>query len=280
MPDTLGTMRINRRKVTSFNRTLYAFFRRGRRDLPWRRTANPYCILVSEVMLQQTQVPRVVGKYREFLRTFPTIRSLAAAPLPRLIRVWQGMGYNRRALYLRRASQDILKRHRGRVPHTVESLSQLPGIGVPSASAIAVYAYNQPVAFIETNVRAVFIHHFFPRRRRVHDREILPLVAAALDRRNPRRWYQALMDYGTWLKRTAGNASRRSAHYVRQSRFEGSRRQIRGRILRSLVTGPMTRRELIAHVGSPWRVLQSIFGDLAAEGFVLRHGLRYALSSQ
>ena len=219
---------------TAFRNIVLKHYRRNRRYFPWRKTANPYRILVSEVMLQQTQASRVVPKYNEFLKKFPTFKTLAEAPLRKVLRAWQGLGYNRRALSLQRTAREVMLRHKGKLPRDEHKLERLPGIGPYAARAVLAFAFNRPTVFLETNIRTVFIHHFFKTKRRVSDKEILPLATAALDRRNPRQWYAALMDYGAFLKKTEGNASRKSAHYKPQPPFRGSSRELRGQIIRAL----------------------------------------------
>ena len=234
--------------VASFRRTVYAHYEANGRDFPWRHTSEPYHILVSEVMLQQTQTARVAPKYTEFITRFPDFVALANAPVADILRAWQGLGYNRRALALQMAAQQVVHLHDGRLPENKNDLLALPGIGQYSASAIRAFAFNQPDSFLETNIRAVFIHHFFPGKSKVTDKELMPLVEAALDKDNPRLWYQALMDYGAALKES-DNASRRSAHHRPQSRFSGSRREARGIILRLLLThGHMSLTELRTHI--------------------------------
>ncbi|MEN9921955.1 MAG: hypothetical protein RL097_231 [Candidatus Parcubacteria bacterium] len=203
----------------------------GRHDLPWRKTNNPYHILVSEMMLQQTQVARVVPKYRAFLKQFPTARRLAAAPLGDVLRAWQGLGYNRRAKFLWQAAQQIMALHKGVFPKHEPALRSLSGVGTYTAAAIMTFAYNQPVVVIETNIRQVFLHHFFQDNTKVHDNEIALLIQKTLPAENAREWYSALMDYGSHLKQVHGNLTARSTHYKKQSIFKGSDRQIRGMIL-------------------------------------------------
>ncbi|MFZ6035745.1 MAG: A/G-specific adenine glycosylase [Patescibacteria group bacterium] len=254
-----------------FRKTVYAHYRRHRRDLPWRHTTNPYHIMVSEIMLQQTQVDRVIKKYKSFIKKFPTIRSLSRAPLSSVLKEWQGLGYNRRAKYVHMAARHISTQGTGRFPHTTDGLVSLPGIGVHTAGAICAYAFNQPVTYIETNIRTVFIHHFFPRRTQVSDAELLPVVLRTLDHRNPRRWYSALMDYGTWLKKEHGNAARRSRHYTRHSPFQGSHRQVRGGIIRQLTTGrAMTAAQLRRTLGVPLSRISRALEELQAEGLVTK----------
>jgi A/G-specific adenine glycosylase len=185
-------------------------------------------------MLQQTQVGRVVEKYIQFIKTFPTIQVLATAPLSSVIVAWQGLGYNRRAKTLHQAVKIILEKHEGIFPRTITELDALPGIGHATASAILAYAFNEPTVYIETNIRSVFIHHFFPKKKTVHDNELLPYIEIALDKKQPRTWYSALMDYGAMLKLKKGNASRNSAHYTKQKTFKGSARHARGALLREL----------------------------------------------
>jgi A/G-specific adenine glycosylase len=224
--------------IEAFKRDVWRHYEAHRRNLPWRHTHDVYRIVVSEVMLQQTQVPRVVPKYEEFLRAFPTVHSLAAADAASVLAAWQGLGYNRRALALHRLAGVVVAEHAGVIPRSVEQLQRLPGIGYATAAAVCVYAYEQPLAFIETNVRAAFIHFFFQECSRVTDADLLPLVELTLDRDRPRDWYYALMDYGAWLKKTETNPGRRSAHHTAQSPFAGSRRQARALVLRLLLQAP------------------------------------------
>ena len=199
--------------------------------MPWRRTRVPYRILVSEVMLQQTSVERVIPKYGPFLKAFPGMRALAESTVEEVLGAWKGLGYNRRALALRNAARTLAEEHGGRLPKAVDELCSLPGIGRATASSVLVFSFNLPLVFIETNIRRVFIHFFFPRSRSVGDSAILPLVEKTLDRKNPREWYYALMDYGAYLRRSVSNPNLRSSSYARQAPFEGSLRQLRGRVL-------------------------------------------------
>lgn len=261
--------------IKKFRRAVMEYYAKNGRDLPWRRTRDPYRILVSEIMLQQTQVDRVIDKYHSFLGAFPTVASLAAAPPRDVLAAWQGLGYNRRAVMLRRAAEAIVASHGGKVPRSVEALDALPGIGHATACAICAYAFNAPVVYIETNIRSVFLHEFFGDKKGVRDDEILPLVEAALDGRNPRDWYNALMDYGVRLKAEHGNPSRRSASHSRQSRFEGSDRQIRGAIVRELVragrlTGPSLADKIA--MGGDKKRIERIAGDLVKEGLIRKRG--------
>jgi len=237
--------------------------------MPWRRTKNSYHILLSEVMLQQTQVERVLVKYPEFLKSFPDLPALAKAPLAEVLRLWQGMGYNRRAISLKKLSELILHEYQGKLPMDPEELVKLPGIGRYSASAIYTFATNKPTCFIETNIRRVYIHFFFDDREGIGDDEIMPLVEKTMDSKNPREWYYALMDYGVKLKKEVTNPNRRSAHYTKQSKFEGSDRQLRGMILKALLNSPgMTKTSLKKRMATVPDNFDQILDGLLAEGFL------------
>lgn len=210
------------------------------RDLPWRRTRDPYEVWISEVMLQQTQTARVDGRWQRWLGRFPTPRALAAADPADVLEEWQGMGYNRRALALHRAAR-LIAEGGGELPSDERELEALPGIGPATAAGIRAFAFDLPGVYLETNVRAVFLHELFPQREGVPDRELVPLVRATCPadasdpRDDPRTWYFALLDYGAYLKRTIPNPSRRSSSHARQSRFEGSHRQKRAELVRVLL---------------------------------------------
>lgn len=207
------------------------------RDMPWRTDTRPYYVLVSELMLQQTQVQRVLPKFAAFIAKFPDEMSLSHAPLAEVLHAWQGLGYNRRAKYLHDAARQIVHEHDGQFPRQEADLLRLPGVGKNTAGAILAYAYNQPVLFIETNVRTVYIHHFFADTFQVSDAQIRDKLAATLDHNNPRRFYQALMDYGTWLKQNGVKNNARSKHYKKQAPLRGSVREMRGEIIRRQSAG-------------------------------------------
>lgn len=266
-------------EIKTFRDHVYRYYGLHGRDLPWRRTTNPYHILVSEIMLQQTQVERVFEKYGAFIDRFPDFPFLAAAGLKDVLSAWQGMGYNRRALALKRLAEIVTARHNGDLPRTVEALSELPGIGKTTAGEILAFAFDLPTAFIETNIRRVFIHHFFPNETTVKDQEIMPLVEATLDRDNPRTWYYALMDYGSMLKKVVGNPNQRSAHYKKQAPFENSDREIRGLILRILLKeSVLTTDQLLERTGvDPDRIKRILIG-MTREGLVREDQEAYTIS--
>lgn len=261
---------LNQDQICVFREMIYARHRANPRSFPWRETNDPYRILVSEMMLQQTQVERVRVKYDEFLGAFPDFRSLAEATLRDVLSVWQGLGYNRRALYLHRIARIVVESFGSALPTDPKVLESLPGIGHTTAREIAAFTFRIPVAFIETNIRRVFIHLFFRGRERVSDRDILPLVEATLDAENPREWFYALMDYGVMLKKTSPNPNVRSAHYYRQSPFHGSTRQVRGMILRLLTSEPgLAAQEIAKRIGKDEESTAKTLRELANEGFLM-----------
>lgn len=271
--------RTRSQKIEEFKKLVLNFYiKEGRHDLPWRKNKTAYKILVSEVMLQQTQVSRVREKYPLFLKTFPTTSALANAPLAHVLAIWQGMGYNRRALALHRLAKEIMVKHHGKIPRARADLELLPGIGPYTAGAIRAFAFNESEVFIETNIRRVFIHHFFSRALSVSDKEILPLVEMTLDTKNPREWYFALMDYGAHLPKIAKNPNKKSKHYVIQKKFEGSHRQLRGRVLKYLHTAGKCTLALCARTLeiTPEKA-QKILDEFVREGFIQKHGKKYII---
>lgn len=218
-----------------FRSIIFYYYFGHRREFSWREQTSPYRVFISEVMLQQTQTSRVVPKFDEFILKFPDFDSLAHADFSEILRSWKGLGYNRRARYLQEAAWIVADRFDGNLPDDPALLVTLPGIGPATAASICTFAFNIPLAFIETNIRTVYIHFFFQGARGVDDRQIMELVEKTVDKGRPRDWYYALMDYGVMLKKTIGNLNTRSRHYSKQSRFEGSDRQIRGKILQLLL---------------------------------------------
>jgi A/G-specific adenine glycosylase len=259
--------------IAKFRATVRGFYRANPRPLPWRETNEPYAILVSEIMLQQTQVERVRTKYVEFLAAFPDLAALACAPFQEVLAAWQGLGYNRRAVSLHRCAQAVMEGHGGLLPDDVTALETLPGIGPYTARAIAAFAFGRPTVFIETNIRTVFIHHFFHDRQGVRDGEILPLVAATCDDAAPRDWYYALMDYGVMLKKEHSNPGRKSAHHVRQSPFKGSNRELRSRILKEILANPgITEAKVAGALGADGDAVRNNLAQMEREGFIYRAG--------
>lgn len=275
-------------QIKKFHTLIWNYYKLHGRSMPWRGEKNPYRVLVSEIMLQQTQVSRVTKKYKEFLQTFPTLESLAKAPLGKVLTVWQGLGYNRRAKYLHNFAKEVVKNYRGKIPSDYEALLSLPGIGKGTAGSLSAFAFNLPVAFIETNIRRVYIHHFFPSQTNVSDTEILEIVQATLPKnlypvgnRSPeatassygaREWYYALMDYGAYLKTQIPNPNVKSKHYTKRSKFEGSNREVRGAIIKFLSNNTKgNRKKIMRELGFERERFETALRGLIQEGLVIQN---------
>ncbi len=264
-------------RARRFRSMVLKFYAEHGRSFPWRETRDPWAVLVSEIMLQQTQTERVVPKYLAWMEAFPEPRALAEAKLPFVMELWSGLGYNRRALALRAAAAKIVEW--GAVPDDEKSLTALPGVGPYTAGAVCAFAFNRPTLFIETNIRSVYLHYFFPDEERVPDSRILPLLEATMDKNDPRTWYYALMDLGVELKKTLGNPNIRSAHYAKQSPFVDSNRRIRGALLRELGGGRVAAAEdLAAALPFSRERVDAALAQLVAEGFVAERGGVYRLA--
>lgn len=250
----------------------------GRHDLPWRKTRDPYRILVSEVMLQQTQVERVVPFYRAFLKEFPTVKALASAPLGRVLTVWQGLGYNRRAKMLHDAAKKVVRDYGAKMPKDGETLMSLPGVGPYTARAVAAFSNNEDSIFIETNIRTAVVHHFFATKKTVADSDVYKILESAHSKGRAREWYSALMDYGASLKKKGVRVNAKSAGYVRQSAFAGSSREARGAILRALAERERTEAALLALLpAARQEQLAASLRKLVAEGLVEKRKAAYRL---
>lgn len=271
-------MNLSERQIAGFQNFVLSYFTSYGRNFPWRETYDPYSILVSELMLQQTQTDRVIPKYLAFLRVFPNVEALANSTLPEVLSLWQGLGYNRRAKYLLRLAQEVTSKYHGIFPSIENELQALPGIGSYTASAIMAFAFNKPTMVIETNIRTVFIYHFFPESVDISDKQIIPIIEMTQDKNNPRIWYWALMDYGARLKKLFPNPNRKSKHYTKQSKFEGSNRQVRGLILKMLLSAPLSKSALIAQIPREVEISEHIIAGLLAEGFIIERNNKLVLA--
>jgi A/G-specific adenine glycosylase len=265
--------------IVTFRRRVWAYYKKhGRHDLPWRQTRDPYEILVSEVMLQQTQVKRALSFYTEFTKRFPTATHLAKAPLSAVLKVWQGLGYNRRAKLLHEATRVVVEKYGGTFPKIAKELELLPGIGSYSARAVAAFAFNTPDVIVETNIRTAVTHHFFKHKKKISDGEIEKVLARALPKGRAREWYWALMDYGAHLKQSGVRLNSKSKHYTTQPQFRGSLREARGAILKELAKGAQKEPRLLGLLGDD-RIPQSkvALAALQKEGFIQKRGRVYTL---
>ncbi|MCL5875314.1 MAG: A/G-specific adenine glycosylase [Candidatus Dependentiae bacterium] len=259
--------------LPSFVKTIWQFYQENGRSFSWRHVDDPYKVVVSEIMLQQTQTQRVAQKYPEFVARFSSFKDLGQASLRDVLTYWQGLGYNRRGKYLHEIAQKVMSEYDGKLPQSPELLATFPGIGQATASSICAFAFNMPTVFIETNIRTVFIHHFFKGKTNIKDADIMPLVRATVDEEKARDWYYALMDYGVMLKKSTPNPSRRSAHHTQQSKFEGSDRQIRGIVLRLLTEfSSLSLSNFLTLIDKDAQRIEKILFDLCSEKLILRSG--------
>jgi A/G-specific adenine glycosylase len=272
--------------IPAFIKQVTDYYREHGRSMPWRSDTRPYYIVVSEIMLQQTQVSRVIGKFDPWIKRFPDWQSLASASTRDVISEWSGLGYNRRALNLHKLAQTVVETHKEKLPQTYDELVELPGIGPNTAGSILAFAFNIPRPFIETNIRSVFIHHFFAdiekaegkkACKKIDDDEIFPFIDKALTqalksgyfKNNAREWYWALMDYGSFLKKQLPNPSRNSAHHVKQSKFEGSNRELRSLILKQIMKRACTSETLVKQFKEwPREQVERNIKALEKEGFI------------
>ncbi len=271
---------LSEQTITNFQAIIYDYYALNERSFSWRSVITPYRVLVSEVMLQQTQTYRVAEKFDFFIEQFPDFQSLTTAPFEQVLRAWKGLGYNRRAMNLQKIATMVMKNFNGILPNSPEELVTFPGIGPATASSICAFAYNQPTIFIETNIRTVFIYFFYQAlvNKPIDDKDLTILVKASIDQHNARNWYYALMDYGVMLKKTVGNLSKLSKHYTRQSKFNGSDRQIRGSVLQALLDFPELEEPKLLEIinKDPVRVLK-IISQLINEGFIKQNGYKLNL---
>lgn len=224
-------------EIQAFQEHLLQWHQSNMRDMPWRKTQDPYEILVSEIMLQQTQISRVIPKYKEFLQAFPTVKILARATDHKLLAVWSGLGYWRRAKFLKETAHKVVKNFDGKFPQDIQTLQTLPGIGPYTAGALTCFAFGSDEPFIDTNIRRVYLHFFFKDKKNVADTQILKIAKKAVWKKDPREWHYALFDYGsTVLKNKKINTQ--SKHYAKQSAFEGSFRSFRTRVVKKLLASP------------------------------------------
>ncbi|HRN96733.1 MAG TPA: A/G-specific adenine glycosylase [Candidatus Levybacteria bacterium] len=251
-----------------FKKVIWEYYHKNKRNFPWRQTTDQYQILVSEIMLQQTQTDRVVPKFNDFIKKFSTFQALAKASLPDVLQLWSGLGYNRRALYLQKTAQAVVTQFGNTLPSEEKILMSLPGIGKYTAGALMAFAFNKRAIFIETNIRRVFIHFFFSDKEKISDAQLIPYIEQTLPENNYREWYYALMDYGNYLAKITHNPNRKSKHYTKQSKFEGSKRQLRGAILREYLAQGSVTEDNLMFADYTKEYIGSVIQDLKKEGLI------------
>lgn len=261
--------------VASFRKRVFAFYKKQGRTLPFRKTTDPYAIAVSEFMLQQTQVSRVVPKYEAWLELFPDWHMLAEASRVSVLKAWSGLGYNRRAIYLHELAKRVTQEFQGEFPRSESDLMGIPGLGPYTRKAILVFAFNLPLAAIDTNIRRVLLASFsLPPT--TTPAELQYLAERVLPRRQSRVWHHALMDYGA-MKLTAQKSGVRSL--ARQSKFDGSLRQVRGAIVRLLSNGDRkTPSALIMETGFTQEKISQALDALMQEGMIQSSRNRFSIA--
>jgi A/G-specific adenine glycosylase len=280
--------RVANTQLKKLSEALWSHYdRAGRHDLGWRKNPSPYRVVVSEVMLQQTQVVRVEEYFKNWLKQYPSWKALSEASLRDVLLSWQGLGYNRRGKYLHDIAQIVTCEHKGKLPSDRASLEALPGIGHYTAGSIRAFAFNELDVLLETNIRTVLFYHLYNYQKHslksVSDQELFVLLERliASDTRakeNPRDFYYAMMDYGSHLKQTVGNLNQHSKSYVKQSKFEGSRRQLRATIVRQILAGEqVSKQELYSKLGKDKILIDELLAELVEEGQIRQHGNIYAV---
>jgi A/G-specific adenine glycosylase len=266
---------MNGKAIGALQKKILSFYKEKSRTLPWRQTTNSYHILLSEVMLQQTQVDRVVAYYSRWTKKWPYVQDLANASRIDVLKEWSGLGYNNRAVNLHRAAQVIAEKYNGDVIAAVKDHKNVPGIGPYTAAAVQIFAQNADIITVDTNIRRILLHEFnLPKE--TSDRELWQLANRCLPKGKSRDWHNALMDYGaTYLtSRKTGIAPK-----TRQSKFEGSDRQIRAKIVRELLKRsviPVT--ELPAGADAEQLRVERILRKMEKDGLVKKNGASYQLA--
>ncbi|NHI93999.1 MAG: Fe-S cluster assembly protein HesB [Candidatus Lokiarchaeota archaeon] len=258
---------MNQLKIKAFQEKIFAWWERHKRSFPWRKTNNPYKILVSEFMLQQTQTTRVKEIYRAFLRIFPTIESLAKSKPSEVLRFWSQnrLGYNRRALWLHEAANQIVKNEN--FPKTIKELRDLKGIGPYASRSILIFAFNSNIATVDTNIRRILIAEGFAREE-TSDKDLLEIATQLLPKDRSRDWHNALMDYGA-IKLTSIKTGIKPRS--KQSKFKGSNRQFRGKVVEYLTKINVAEKEKIIRACKiPKDKIEQVLNSLIKDGLVIK----------
>lgn len=295
-------VKISQKNIKEFQQKIFSWYKVHKQDFPWRKTRDPYQILVSEVMLQQTQVSRVIPKFEAWLQRFPTVADLAKAPVSEVLAYWSGLGYNRRALFLKKTAVEITEKYGGKFPQDEKTLKSLPGIGEYTARAVLCFAFDKQITVVDTNVRKVILTQFInyrhceersnpvglslsdgdchaPSSLAMTSKEIKHIADLLLPSGKAYDWNQALMDYSRVM------LAKEKIPVPKQSKFLGSRRYYRGQILKLLLQkkkisineiGPMIKKDFM---DSDNELINKILIELEAEGFVVYKNGNIEISS-
>lgn len=262
---TIFMTKISKQTVIPLQRKILRFYSLHKRDLPFRKTTDPYRITVSEIMLQQTQVDRVVPKYLAWIRMWPTWKALSRATTKQILTMWSGLGYNRRALNLWKLAHVVMNEYHGNLPETPEELMKLPGIGPYTSRAILIFAFNKPLITIDTNIRRVILHELNLPASTTATR-LEEIAYQLLPKRRSRDWHNALMDYS---RLSLPSRIERIPALTKQSSFEGSLRQIRGEIIRQLIQHKhITVQSIMVKTGRSEKDVRAAAQGLVKDGLV------------
>lgn len=258
-------------RIQEFQKKVFSFYKKHGRELPWRQTTDPYKILTSELMLQQTQVNRVVPYYEKWIARWPTVGALASASRAEVLSAWMGLGYNTRAVNLHKAVQKIVTEFDGDVAEAMRQYNEIPGVGRYTSQAVLIFSTNADLVTVDTNIRRIFISEFHLSQD-ISDRELWEYAEMCLPHGKSRQWHNALMDYGA-LHQTVKKTGIRSKSP--QSKFEGSNRQIRAAILRILLCDPSSFENIRRALGVEQMRLRKILGKMVDEELLTMHNKRY-----
>ncbi len=259
-------------KITSFQKKIFKWWEANRRVFPWRETTEPYAILVSELMLQQTQAPRVVEKFNQFVEVFPDLESLAKAQKFEILQLWSGLGYNRRAIWLQEAAQMIIERKE--FPNTPEELQKMKGIGKYSAHSILIFAFNYDLATVDTNIRRILVAEKFAEEK-TSERDLWEIAKKLVPKGRSRDWHNALMDYGS-IELTVAKTGIKPL--TKQGKFKGSDREYRGKILKLLLESKkITINQMITVLNLQEVKLESILQKMVKENLIKKKGKYYSV---
>ena len=263
--------RISQEEILRFQQKIFSFYQQNKRSLPWRETTDPYKILLSELMLQQTQVSRVVSYYEQWIARWPTLEALASASRAEVLKAWMGLGYNTRAVHLHKAAQKIVAEYEGDVNAAMKQYTEVPGVGRYTAHAVQIFSTNADLVTVDTNIRRIFIAEFHLPED-LSAQELWKIAAQCLPRGRSREWHNALMDYGA-LQQTAKKTGIRPVS--QQSSFEGSDRQIRAAVLRFLLSGPSSFEIIHQTLGGEQMRLRKILDKMVDEELLVQQDKRY-----